>query len=65
VANFIRRMKRGTIKYKGMLPMKFFIVMVLVIFLINFPAIKRKVMKKMTLKRKRKYKRVEETRIFF
>jgi uncharacterized coiled-coil protein SlyX len=54
VANFVRRLKRGTDKYKGMLPLKFvLIVMVLVIFLINVPIRKRKVMKKMTLKKKK------------
>jgi hypothetical protein len=39
VANFVRRMKKGTNKYRGKLPL---IVMVLLIFLINVLIRKRK-----------------------
>jgi hypothetical protein len=65
VANFVRRLKRGTKKYKGMLPLKCFNCDGVGNFSNKCPYKKKKVMKKMTLKRKRKSKRVEETKRIF
>jgi hypothetical protein len=53
VANFVRRMKRGTDKYKGMLPLKCFNCDGVGHFANKCPYKKKKIMKKMTLKRKR------------
>jgi hypothetical protein len=63
--NFVRRLKRGTEKYKGMLPLKCFNCDGVGHFANKCPYKKKKVMKKMTLKRKIKSKRVEETRRIF
>jgi hypothetical protein len=61
VTNFVRKLKIGTNKYKGMLPLIFLILMVLVILLINFlMLIIKVVMKKKILRRKIKIKRIQE-----
>jgi hypothetical protein len=58
MANFVRKLKKGTDKYKGNFPLNFLIVVKLVILLINFHMIrtKRMMMKKL-LRKKRNIKR--------
>ena len=58
--NFIRKIKKGTSKYKGMLPLNVLIVVVLVILLLNVLIRINIVMKKKFLKGKINIKR--ETR---
>jgi hypothetical protein len=59
--NFIRKLERGTDNYKGMLPLKILVVVVLVILLQNVLIRIRKVMKKKIIK----IKRIKETQRIF
>jgi len=62
--NFARKLKRGTNRYKGMLPLKCFQCGGILILLLNVLIRINKVMKKI-IRRRRQIKRIKETKIIF